>query len=237
MEEQYIIKTNTFSGKNPLYIEDTKRPVFVNNYYAGDNPQQIFHEVRGDPCRRSENSNYHLQQAQTQNVKQDKASQSIDDSGVGVARMHRMEETHQTLEDDHNNQGPPVIVQPNKMQELTPSSTRSYQMPDYSVPPPSTQTYKSPPYDSLLPGQQNQVMATTPNTQGDMNNNLLETIRRVTSAVEQQVILSGARAEHSIVQSNNLFQELVKGLNRRDLDPALMLIPTFTGDDSSQCLD
>ena len=43
--------------------------------------------------------------------------------------------------------------------------------------------------------------------------------------------------EHSIIQSNNLFQELVKGLNRRDLDPALMSIPTFTGDDSSQCLD
>ena len=70
-----------------------------------------------------------------------------------------------------------------------------------------------------------------------MNNSLLETIRRVTSAVEQQVILSGAIAEHSIIQSNNLFQELVKGLNRRDLDPALMSIPTFTGDDSSQCLD
>ena len=79
-------------------------------------------------------------------------------------------------------------------------------------------------------------MTTTPNTQGDMNNNLLETIKRVTSAVEQQVILSGARAEHSIVQGNNLFQELVKGLNRRDLDPALMSIPTFSGDDSSQCL-
>ena len=140
MEEQYIIKRNTFTGKNPLYIEDTERPVFVNNYYVGDNPQQMFLEVRGDPCRRSDNSNYHLQQAQTQNVKQDKASQSMDDWGVGVARMHRMEKTHQTLEDYHNNQGPPVIVQPNKMQELTPSSTRIYQMPDYSVPPPSTQT-------------------------------------------------------------------------------------------------
>ena len=170
-------------------------------------------------------------------MRQDKGSQSMDDWGVGVARMHRMEETHQTLEDYHNNQGPPVIIQPNKMQDLTPSSTRSYQMPDYSVPPPSTQTYKSPPDDSLLPGQQNQVMTTIPNTQGDMNNSLLETIRRVTSAVEQQVILSGARVEHSLIQSNNLFQELVKGLNRRDLDPALMLIPTFTGDDSSQCLD
>ena len=76
------------------------------------------------------NSNYCLQQAQTKKVKQDKASQSMNDWGVGVARMHRMEETHQTLEDYRNNQGPPVIVQPNKMQELMPSSTTSYQMPD-----------------------------------------------------------------------------------------------------------
>ena len=127
VEEQYIIKRNTFSGKNPLYIEDTERPVFVNNYYVGNNPQQMFHEVRGNPCRRSVNSNYRLQQAQTQNVKQDRASQSMDNWGVGVARMHRMEETHQTLEDYHNNQGPSVIIQPNKMKELTPSSTRSYQ--------------------------------------------------------------------------------------------------------------
>ena len=133
VEEQYVIKRNTFSGKNPLYIEDTERPVFVNNYYVGDNPQRMFCEVRGNPCGRSDNSNYPLQQAQTQNMKQDKASQSMDDWGVGVARMHRMEETHQTLEDYHNNQGPPVIVHPNKMQELMPSLTRSYQMPDYSV--------------------------------------------------------------------------------------------------------
>ena len=230
MEEQYVIKRNTFSGKNPLYIEDTERPVFVNNYYTGDNPQQMFCEIRGNPCGKSDNSNYRLQQTQSQNVKQDKASQAMDDWGVGIARMHTMEETHPTLEGYHNNQ-------PNKMQELMPSLTRSYQIPDYSVPPPSTQAYKSPPDDSLLPGQQNQGMTTTPNTQGDMNNSLLETIRRVTSAVEQQVILSGARAEHSIIQSNNLFQELVKGLNRRDLDPALMSVPTFTGDDNSQCLD
>ena len=42
MEEQYIIKRNMFSGKNPLYIEENERPVFVNNYYIGDNPQQMF---------------------------------------------------------------------------------------------------------------------------------------------------------------------------------------------------
>ena len=178
---------------------------------------------------KSDNLNFRLQQFQTQALRHD--------WDVGVARMHRIEETHPTVEGYHNNQDPPVIVQPNKMQELTPSLIRSYQMPDYIVPPPNTHAYKSLPNDSLLPGQHNQVMTMTPNIQGDPNNSLLETIKRVTSAVEQQEILSGARAEHSIIQNNNLFQELIKAQNKRDLDPALMSIPTFMGDDSSQCLD
>ena len=89
----------------------------------------------------------------------------------------------------------------------------------------------------MLPGQHNQAVKVTPNIQGDLNNSLLETIKRVTSAVEQQVILSRARTEHSIIQNNNFFQELIKAQNKRDLDLALMSIPTFTGEDSSQCLD
>ena len=209
----------------------------MNNYYAGDNPEQMFHEVRENFGGKSDNLNFHLQQFQTQALKHDKALQFMDDWDVGIARMHRMEETHPTVENYHNNQDPPVIVQPNKMQELTPSATRSYQMPDYSVPPPNTHAYKSPPDDSLLPGRQNQAVTVTPNIQGDLNNSLLETIKRVTSAVEQQVILSGARAEHSIIQNNNLFQELIKAQNKRDLDMALKWIPTFIGEDSSQCLD
>ena len=83
----------------------------MNNYYVGDNPQQMFCEIRGNPCGKSDNSNYRLQQTQGQNMKQDKASQAMDDWGVGIARMHTMEETHPTLEGYHNNQGPPVIVQ------------------------------------------------------------------------------------------------------------------------------
>ena len=152
-----------------------------------------------------------------------------------MASMHRMEETHQPSEIYHPNQDPPVMVQP-KNYEFTPSSTKSYRIPDNSVPPPPTHTYKAPPDDSLLPGQAVQVSTTTTD-QGDQHTSLLETIKRVTSAVEQQVMLSGARAEHSIIQNNNLFQELIKAQNKRDLDPALMSIPMFTGEDSSQCLD
>ena len=56
--EQCVTRRNTFSGKNPLYLEDNEKPVFVNNYYAGDNPQQMFHEV-GQSSKRSDFSNYH----------------------------------------------------------------------------------------------------------------------------------------------------------------------------------
>ena len=63
----------------------------MNNYYVGDNPQQMFCEIRGNPCGKSDNSNYHLQQTQSQNVKQDRASQAMVEWGVGIARMHTME--------------------------------------------------------------------------------------------------------------------------------------------------
>ena len=206
--------------------------MFVNNYYAGDNTQQMFHRVR-----ESDNSNFRSQPIQTKTTAQDKASQAVDDWDIGLARMNRMEKAHAMVEGYRNSQETPVVVQPNKTQDLTPSMTRSYQIPDYSVPPPNTHTYKSPPDDSLLPGQQSQTEMVRSNNQMDLNNSLLETIKRVTSAVEQQVILSGARAEHSIIQNNYLFQELIKAQNKRDLDPALMSIPTFMGEDSSQSLD
>ena len=64
VEEQYVIRRNTFSGKNPLYTGDTERPVFVNNYYAGDNPQQMFREMKENPGRKKDHSYYCLEQFQ-----------------------------------------------------------------------------------------------------------------------------------------------------------------------------
>ena len=65
VEAQCVPRRNTFSGKNPLYLEDTKRPVFVNNYYAGDNMQQMFHEV-GQSSERSDFWNFcHNSQVQS----------------------------------------------------------------------------------------------------------------------------------------------------------------------------
>ena len=38
-------------------------------------------------------------------------------------------------------------------------------------------------------------------------------------------------------QNADLFLEMIKGQNRRDLDPAVMAIPTFTGEEPEKCLD
>ena len=237
VEKQCVTRRNTFSSRNPLYIQEKERPVFMNNYYAGDNPQHMFRDIGQKNSENNNYSNFCSQRVQLEGSRHDKASQSSDGLNVGVARMHRMEETYQLAEIYHPSQDPPVIVQPNKNQEFTPSSTKSYRIPDYSVPPPTTHTYKSPPDDSLLQGQATQAATAMINDQRDQHASLLETIKRVTSAVEQQVILSGAQAEHSIIQNNNLFQELIKAQNKRDLDPALMSILMFMGEDSSQCLD
>ena len=82
----------------------------------------MFREVRENFSGKSYNSNFCLQQLQIQASRHDKASQAVDNLDIGIGRMHRMEEMHPMVEGYHNNQDPPVIVQPNK--DLTPSSTR-----------------------------------------------------------------------------------------------------------------
>ena len=84
----------------------------------------MFHEVRENFSGKSYISNFSLQQLQIQALRHDKASQAVDNWDIGIARMLRMEEMHPMVEGYHNNQDPPAIVQPNKMQELTLSSTR-----------------------------------------------------------------------------------------------------------------
>ena len=37
-------------------------------------------------------------------------------------------------------------------------------------------------------------------------------------------------------QNTDLFTEMIKGQNRQDLDPAVMVIPTFTGQEPKKCL-
>ena len=71
------------------------------------------------------------------------------------------------------------------------------------------------------------------------NTQILESIQNITKVMQQQLIFNGKTTEAGILQTASLFQEMIKAQEKRDLDPALMAIPTFLGQaaDRPQCLD
>ena len=71
------------------------------------------------------------------------------------------------------------------------------------------------------------------------NSEILESIQNITKVMQQQLMFSSKTAEQGIIQNASLFQEMIKAQEKRDLDPALLAIPTFSCEpaDRSQCLD
>ena len=71
------------------------------------------------------------------------------------------------------------------------------------------------------------------------SNQILESIQNITKIMQQQLVFNGKTTEAGIMQTTSLFQEMIKAQEKRDLDPALMGIPTFLGQatDRPQCLD
>ena len=112
-----------------------------------------------------------------------------------------------------------------------------------NLPPPLTpQTNQVDPVTLQLPQQQPQQQpeeagATMPNQ--ITNSEILESIQSMTKVMQQQLLFSSKTAEQGIIQTTNLFQEMIKAQEKQDLDPALLAILTFSGkpSDRSQCLD
>ena len=71
------------------------------------------------------------------------------------------------------------------------------------------------------------------------NTDILESIQNITKVMQQQLIFNSKMAEQGIIQMASLFQEMVKAQEKRDFDPALLAIPTFSGEavDRPKCLD
>ena len=86
----------------------------------------------------------------------------------------------------------------------------------------------------------NQVHQTESSNPGQVTNSeILKSIQSITEVMQQQLLLNSKTTEHGIVQTASLFQEMIKAQGKRDLDPALLAIPTFLGEakDRSQWLD
>ena len=53
---------------------------------------------------------------------------------------------------------------------------------------------------------------------------------RVIETMEQQMRLNITKSDYNMTQNMKMMDQLIKAQDRRDLDPALMDIPTFSGD-------
>ena len=85
----------------------------------------------------------------------------------------------------------------------------------------------------------NQIHQTEVNPGQVTSSEILKSIQSITEVMQQQLLLNSKTTEQGIVQTASLFQEMIKAQEKRDLDPALLAIPTFLGEakDRPQCLD
>ena len=102
-------------------------------------------------------------------------------------------------------------------------------LPDVSQPPPLIQHVYNNKSQNLLDEAGNAT--TTRETE------ILESIRDIIKVMENQIKLSNRNTEEGVIPNATLLQQFIKSQQERALDPALMAIPTFTGNDRTKCLD
>ena len=96
------------------------------------------------------------------------------------------------------------------------------------------------PNPSLHHHHQHQVHQAEVSNPGQVTNSeILKSIQSITNVMQQQLLLNSKTTEQGIVQTASPFQEMIKAQEKRDLDPALLAIPTFLGEarDRPQFLD
>ena len=66
---------------------------------------------------------------------------------------------------------------------------------------------------------------------------MLDCIHQLQLTLQQHILTNSKQTEYHMSQNADLFTEMIKGQIRRDLDLAVMAIPTFTGQEPEKCLD
>ena len=129
----------------------------------------------------------------------------------------------------------PVTVQPTGVGNVSSSAILDLPNINTNLPPPLLPN----PSSQYHQQQHNQVHPTEVNPGQVTNSEILKSIQSITEVMQQQLLMNSKTTEHGIVQTASLFQEMIKAQEKRDLDPALLAIPTFSGEakDRPQCLD
>ena len=213
--------------------------MFVNNYYVGDNSWRP---------ETTEKDNKKLQGVDTSTNRSHTAVQTAisslgeDDKSenymqTGISRIKAMGSNVEAF-----NTQSPLVVEPGKNSNLTGWSTNSYSLPDLqwntpnqrqqckglpdlTVPPPTVQ----PPPAVLQIPQGGHQQATS--------QRLEENLMRVIETMEKQMRLNTTKSEYNMTQNTRMMDQLIKAQDRRDLDPDMMDIPTFSGDQPEKCLE
>ena len=168
---------------------------------------------------------------------------------TGISRLKAMGSN-----DGRYNMQSPLVVGAGKNSNSTGWSTNSYSLldlqlntptqhqqckglPDFTVPPPVVQpppAVQPPPVVQLpsviQPSSQQNGLQTG-------NQRLEENLMRVIETMEQQMRLNSTKSEYSMTQNMKMMDQFIKAQDRRDLDPAWMDIPTFSGDEPEKCLE
>ena len=130
----------------------------------------------------------------------------------------------------------PMTVQPTGMGNVSSSAILELPNVNTNLPPPLLPN----PSSHYHQQHHNQVHQMELGNSGQVTNSeILKSIQSIMEVMQQQLLLNSNTTEHSIGQTASLFQEMIKAQEKRDLDPALLAIPTFSGEakDRPQCLD
>ena len=129
----------------------------------------------------------------------------------------------------------PITVQPTGVDNVSSSAILDLPNVNTNLPPPLLPN----PSSHYHHQHHNQVHQTEVNPGQVTNSEILKSIQSITEVMQQQLLLKSKTTEQGIVQMASLFQEMIKAQEKRDLDPALLTIPTFSGEakDRPQCLD
>ena len=130
----------------------------------------------------------------------------------------------------------PMTVQPTGVGNVSSSAILDLPNVNTNLPPPLLPN----PSSHYHQQHHNQVHQTELGNSGQVTNSeILKSIQSITEVMQQQLLLNSKTTEHGIVQTASLFQEMIKAQEKRDLDPALLAILTFSGEakDRPQCLD
>ena len=128
----------------------------------------------------------------------------------------------------------PMTMQPTGLENISSSAILDLPNVNTNLPPPLL------PNPSSYQNHHHQPHQAEVSNPGQVTNSeILKSIQSITEVMQQQLLLNSKTTEQGIVQTASLFQEMIKAQEKRDLDPALLAIPTFSGEakDRSQCLD